>query len=438
MVGDSKNAYILTESGVLNYDYNRGGWVDNLAPGAPVTAVRYSQARSRLYIQVQTGAILEYNSTFRRFTDASADDFQSAGDGYGSGADLTGLNLPDNYFFLGDAIRDKYMRRAPILSAKVFPYDNLWILTDGFGPFYGASRRKQAQPMWFGLDQPATLVIHSEAGKIWFGSCKTDGALVQAQTDLNGWQVYPAGYDFGFGDGCVHDVAVWKDFTWLATEKGVVRQDPRTRQFRTYTHMQGSNYVRVYALHIHDGQLCAGSEEGVSCLADPNSEFASLEQMPGGPGVAVYELESKDKDLWAASRYGLYVHRGDGWKTLGDVSGKNVPESFGTVVPSVRYHDSTLYWISGNNVMFKARKQMAKVLMERDRPVRLLFDHDVLYVAFYGGVTAYDVNKNLWTDFNLQDGIVGNQVLCQAVFDGKLWIGTDAGVTRINLRPYLP
>jgi ligand-binding sensor domain-containing protein len=438
IAGDSKAAYLLTESGVLVYDYGRQSWMDNLYPGTPVEAVRYSRSRSKLLIRVQGGRILEYNSAFRRFTDGSSEDFNAANDGAGSAADLTGLSMQDNYFYMGDAIRDKYMRKAQILDSRVFEYDNLWVLTDGLGPFYGSVRRKQAAPMWFGLYNPATIVIHADGGKMWFGSCQTDGALVQAKTDLNEWKVFPSGFEFGFGDGCVRDVASWKDYLWLATEKGVVRQDPRTGQFRAYTHFQGSTYTRIYALHVHQDQLCAGTEEGVSCLADPKEEFHSLENMPNGPGVPTYELESKDKDLWAATRYGLFVHRADGWKSLKEVSGRDVPESYGVVVPSVRYHDSTLYWIDGGKIMFKPKRQLPKVLFERDRPTRLLFDGDVLYCVFFSGVTAYDVGKNLWTDFNLQDGIPGNQVLCQAVFDGKLWIGTDLGVTRVNPRPYLP
>jgi hypothetical protein len=36
------------------------------------------------------------------------------------------------------------------------------------------------------------------------------------------------------------------------------------------------------------------------------------------------------------------------------------------------------------------------------------------------------------------DGIPGTRVLAFNVFGGKLWMATDLGVERINLRPYLP
>jgi hypothetical protein len=88
--------------------------------------------------------------------------------------------------------------------------------------------------------------------------------------------------------------------------------------------------------------------------------------------------------------------------------------------------------------MFKPRGQSAGVLFDRDRPYRLRLDGAVLYVAWHGGVTAYDLGKNLWTDFRLEDGLPGTRVLSMAVSGGFLWVGTDRGVGRIRVRPYLP
>src|SRR4051812_24003547 len=125
VVGDSKMAFILTEGGVLCYDYRRQAWVDNLNLGQTIQSIRYSASRSKLYAVLAGGALLEYNPAFRRFTDASLEEWNAAGEA-GKPADLTGLTLSENDFFLGDAIRDKYMRRAPITQSRVFDYDNLW------------------------------------------------------------------------------------------------------------------------------------------------------------------------------------------------------------------------------------------------------------------------------------------------------------------------
>jgi hypothetical protein len=127
-----------------------------------------------------------------------------------------------------------------------------------------------------------------------------------------------------------------------------------------------------------------------------------------------------------------------GWRTLKEITGKDVPESYGQLIPSVRHRDTVLYWLSGSKIMFKPRGKDAKVLFDRDRPFRLRMDGNILYVAFHGGVTAYDLDRGLWTDFRLEDGVPGTRVLSMAVAQGHLWMGTDLGVARIRVRPYLP
>ncbi len=453
VVGDSKNAFLLTEGGILMYDYRRGGWQENLVPGGPISGIRYSQTRSKLYVLLAGGRTLEYNVAFRRFTDASLEDYQGAND-VGTQPDLNGLVLDGDNLFMGDALRDKYMRRAPIASSRVFDYDNLWVLTAGLGPFYGSARRKSAASFWFGLDYPATSVIYPEGDNLWFGSCRSDypgastnigiasqsnGALVKAKSDLNGWKAYPAQLEYGFGDGCVRDVIAWRDFIWLATDKGLVRHDPRTGLFKTIRHMMGSTDVRVNTLHVHESLLYLGTERGVCFIDDVSKDdLPTLGELPVPGGVQVFELATKDKDLWAATRYGLHVFQNGAWKTLNAVSAKDVPEATNVMNPSVAHHDTSMYWIYENRVMVKPRKREQKVLLERDRPIKLRFDGDMLYVAFQSGVTAYDTKKGLWTDFRLEDGIPGLQVISMAVSGGKLWIGTDAGVERITVRPYLP
>ncbi len=448
IVGDSKNAFILTEGGVLLYDYRRSAWVDNLAPGLTVNAIRYSPSRSRFFLQLQGGRILEYNTTFRRLNDAPQSDFDIASD-EGAAADLNGVTLEGNDLFMGDMIRDRYMRRIPITLSKVFEYDNLWILTHGAGLYYGSLRRKQAAPFWFGLADKNAQVVYPEGGNIWYGSCKTNlaatsgiesqsnGALVKSKSDLSTWKVYLAQLESGFNEGCIHDILAWKDFIWLATEKGVIRHDPRSGQFISYSHLLGGNFVRVNSLHVHDGALYAATQEGVAYLSDPQGEFQSMGSLIQG-GIVVNELISKDKDLWAATRYGLFVHQVDGWKDLKTVSGKDVPEAMGINVPSVAYHDSSLYWISGNKVMIKPKKQLPKVMLERDQPFRIRFEGDMMFLGYYSGVLVYDLNRKLWTDFTLKDGIPGTRVQTFALDGGKLWIGTDEGVERLNYKPYLP
>ncbi len=435
VVSDSKYAYILTEGGILVYDYRRQNWIDNIILTVPVSRIKISKERGTLLVDI-AGKTLEYNSTFHRLTDAFSNVTEDDAT-LGKTADLNGLMLNNNYVYLGDAIRDKYMRRSPVVQARVFDYDNLWMLTQGMGLFQGSARRKEANSMWFGLDQNATFSIYADDKNFWFGSSKDDGALVRASQDLNNWSYYPSTYESGFPNGCVRDIIRWKDYLWLATNRGVVRMEPKTNQYKFYSHFQGGTELKILSLHVHEDQLYAGTEQGLSKIAGPQEDFQNVPMPRGDIAIAVLGMASKDKDLWVGTQYGLYMLH-DQWKSLDELSKTSVKNSINVPVPAVKYQDTTLYWLALDKIMAKPKKVAAKILLERESPFKLFVDDKFLFVAYKTGVTVYNLKTNLWTDFTLSDGIPGNQVLSLAVQADKLWIGTDLGIMRINARQYYP
>jgi len=434
VVGDDRNAFLRTEGGVLVYDYRRRAFTDNLMPGQPLQGITYSTGKSRLYMKTQAGDAFEYNPVFRRATSVREQDVQGGGEG--ASVNLTGLSLGSDYFFLGDAVRDKWNRRADLVGARQFEYDNLWVLTRGFGAFLGSARRKEAQPLWFGLYDAAAQSLFTDGKNIWFGGLRADGGLTSSRTDLTDWKVYPAQQEYDFPNGSIRAILPWKGFLWMATGLGVVRLEPEHKQFRHFRKL-GTNDLTVFSLLVHEDKLFAGTEQGVARLDNPDGQFVDLGN-PGGIAVPVFDLSEKGKDLWAATKYGLFVHYKGEWKTLNDVSGEDVPEALGQEIKSVAYHDSSLYWVSDNRIMTKSRKALPRVLLERDRPFRIRFDGQYLLVGWYGGFTAWNMERGLWTDFTLADGIPGTQVLSFAKAGDFLWVGTDQGVMRIALRGYLP
>src|SRR5690606_28536292 len=68
---DDKTAFVLTEGGVLMYDYRRRQWQDNIAPGRGVRDISYIPSRSTLQMLTAEGAVLEYNPSFRRVSPSS-------------------------------------------------------------------------------------------------------------------------------------------------------------------------------------------------------------------------------------------------------------------------------------------------------------------------------------------------------------------------------
>ncbi len=432
---DDKTAFLLTEGGVLMYDYRRRQWQDNIAPGLGVRDIAFSPSQNRLLMLTRDGAVLEYNPAFRR-VNPSSQPFERTGTG-GPGGDLSGLSLGNDFFFLGDAVRDRYNRRAPVVGARVFEYDNMWLLTAGHGAFLGSQRRKDLTHNAFGLHDSSVTAMHTDGRSIWFGSHRSDGALVRATSELSGWTSWLAQQDFQFPDGAIFDIVTWRNQVWLATRQGVVRQDPTTGRFTHYRRMLGSQDLRVNRLFVHGDRLYAGTERGIAVLAEPSGQFQG-EETPLNMGANVRDFHSTGRDLWAATDFGLLVLTPAGWRTIRDVTREDVPEAFGVRVASVAFHDTSLYWAADDRLYVKPRRREARTLFTQNNIFRIVVDGNILYAAHDFGVRAWNLRNGLWTDFRLEHGIPGRRVQSIMVHDGFLWIGTDLGAMRIRVRPYLP
>lgn len=436
---DDKTAFVLTEGGVLMYDYRRRQWQDNIAPGLGVRDISYAPSQNRLQMLTADGAVLEYNPSFRRVNTSSAP-FGKQATGSSPG-DLSGLSLGQDYFWLGDGVRDRYNRRADVTATRVFEYDNLWVLTAGHGAFLGSARRKDLSSNWFGLYDSSVTALHADGKTLWFGSSRPDGAVVSASTELTDWKVYPAQQDYAFPDGVVNDIASWKGSVWFATNQGVVRRDPSTGRFQHYRRMLGSTDLRVNRLIVHEEQLYAGTERGIASLTDPSGQFRGHE-LPVSitPAIRDFHVAAhpKGRHLWAATDYGLLVMLPNGWRTIRDVTRDDVPEASGVRIAAVAHHDGKLYWAGSDRLYVKPRGEPPRTVFTQDGIFRLALEGDMLYAAHPFGVRAYNLKSGLWADFGLEDGIPGRKVQALMVRDGFLWIGTDLGAMRVRTRPYLP
>jgi len=436
---DDKTAFVLTEGGVLMYDYRRRQWADNIAAGRGVKDISFNSSQNRLLMLTSANAVLEYNPSFRR-VNASSQTFNKEATG-GAAGDLGGLSLGSDYFWLGDGVRDKFNRRVDVTMSRVFDYDNLWVLTSGHGAFLGSQRRKDLASNWFGLYDSSVTAMHADGKTLWFGSSVSDGAVVSASSDMTNWKVYPAQQDYTFPDGTVNDITSWRGDVWFATNQGVVRHEPKTGRFQQYRRMLGSTDLRINRLQVHNDRLYAGTERGIASLGDPSETFRG-EELPVDVTPEIRDLQvnahPKGLHLWAATDYGLLVLLPNGWRTIRDVTRDDVPEASGVRVSSVAYHNGNLYWAGEDRLYIKPQGNQPRTVFTQDGIFRLVLDGDILYAAHTFGVRAYNLKNNLWTDFKLEDGIPGTKVTALMVQEGFLWIGTDAGTMRIRARSYLP
>jgi serine/threonine protein kinase/ligand-binding sensor domain-containing protein len=257
----------------------------------------------------------------------------------------------------------------------------LWFVHPGTG----FSRYKAESDTWqvFGeidgaLDWPSVPGVDS-AGNLWAGDY---GELVYY--DGQGWQTFSApeltdvsidGIEFGPGD-----------VQWIATDAGLMRYDPATGEWTTFTSADHPFLDDIWCfLAASDGTVWVGGERG---LVQYDGATWSTPPASGGMPQFVDDVaEGPDGTLWVAA---------DG--ELGHLSGE----------------------------------QWTYVSWPGDGWIETLaFAPDGSIWAGYEGLGRYDPAGDTWKIFTTADGLV--HMVVRAIYvtpDGVVWVGTEGGVSR--------
>jgi ligand-binding sensor domain-containing protein len=229
------------------------------------------------------------------------------------------------------------------------------------------------------LDWPSVPGVDSQ-GNLWIGDV---GEPVYF--DGQGWQALSAPdlvdasiYGIEFGPG---------DVQWIATDYGLMRYDPATGDWTTFT---GADHPILYDiwtfLAASDGTVWVGGEEGLAHY--DGTSWSSPAALGSAPQLIDDLAEGPDGSLWmatdgelgrlASGRWSYYPWPSEGWlETL-------------AVAP-----DGSVW-------------------------------------AGYEGLGRYDPDSDTWQMFTTDDGLVHH--LVQAIHvtpEGVVWVGTAGGVSRL-------
>ncbi len=257
----------------------------------------------------------------------------------------------------------------------------LWFIHPGTG----LSRYQPETDSWevFGerdgaLDWPSTPGVDS-AGNLWIGDV---GAPVYYE--WADWQTSPAPeladvsiYAIEFGPG---------DVQWLSTDVGLMRHDPATDEWTTFTGADHPLLDDIWSLlAASDGTVWVGGEAGLAQY-DGNGWITVLAQ--GAAPQYVDDLaEGIDGSLWAAADGELW-HLADGrWN---------------------RFPWPSDGWLE-----------------------TLAVGPDGSIWAGYEGLGRYHPASNTWEIYTTDDGLVHMTVRAIHVTrEGVVWVGTEGGVNR--------
>lgn len=216
----------------------------------------------------------------------------------------------------------------------------------------------------------------------------------------------------------------------------------QTFPFRNYTIENGLPQSIVYhAYQDQQGYLWAGTQGGV-CSFD-GRQFKIWDSQAGLPDNHVTSIhQSTDGTLWFGHRSGalsylknkqVYIFKHAGFTNT-------------ALVTDLLWERNTLWVASEGDGLYQL------TFSEADTTVRhfstagglssntvnklLLVDNKTLYIATGGGMSVFDLQEKLLSSFTANPDLhlkKGVKALC-STGDGMLWLGTHAGLIRLNLK----
>jgi ligand-binding sensor domain-containing protein len=228
------------------------------------------------------------------------------------------------------------------------------------------------------LDWPSYPALDSD-GNLWIGEY---GELLRY--DGQSWQTFKAAE---LEDVDIYAIEIGPDdVKWIATGNGLMRHDPATDEWTTFTGTDHPIIGDLWAyLAASDGTIWIGGEEGLARYE--GRTWSTPEALGDAPQLIDDLAEAPDGSLWVAAD-GELAHLTDGrwsysvWPTYG--------------------------WLES---------------------VAVAPDGSVW--AGYEGLGRYDPATGDWQIFTLADGLAHQYV--QAIHvtpEGVVWVGTEGGISR--------
>jgi signal transduction histidine kinase/ligand-binding sensor domain-containing protein/DNA-binding response OmpR family regulator len=272
-----------------------------------------------------------------------------------------------------------------------------------------------------------TRLFEDSKGRLWFGTNYTGFYRYDREQDAFVQYCHTPGNMNSLSNDNVWSVFEDRDgIFWIGTENGLNRFNPETGQFVHYKHdpsdTRSLNHNFVYSIaQTPDGSLWIGTEEGLNRLV----------RKEGQEYFVHYNLAAKDvrEEDFLAHNFAYHL----------------IPSRFDphllwvcTSIGLQRVHFSDKNF-DALDVQFFGHNSGSLPLSHRFVPDVWEQDSSKLWVATYQGLNLLDFKNGRIQYFNAKKGQpnhLNTDVILSLGHDrtGNLWIGTDKGVTKLNLR----
>jgi ligand-binding sensor domain-containing protein/tRNA A-37 threonylcarbamoyl transferase component Bud32 len=378
---------------VVRFDLDTGDW-ENIPqmPGTEIYALHQDED-GRLWFAGEGGAI-RYDSDMgdwqpfesgpNTIPSWAVTDIVEDGDGLWMGTHDGGVVFCDGSDWVTWATGDRLGGN----DTRAIQQDGsgaLWFVHDGSG----LSRYDPVDDSWqtFGeqegaIDWPSTPGVDSE-GHLWVGECETlkwyDGQRWQALEPAQLAEKTVFGIAFGPGD-----------VKWLWTYDGVIRHDPATDEWTTFTAAEHPVLEEVNTVYV-----------------------------------------ASDGAVWVGGDYGLVRYDGSGWG-LPDATGEAPREGDEGNVDAIAEAPDGDLWVASYGALYRLDSgQWSRFEWPVDWIETMTVGPDGTVWVGLEDLGHFDPSSGAWQTFTTADGLVSHSV--RAIYvtpEGVVWVGTGGGVSR--------
>ena len=329
-------------------------------------------------------------------------------------------------------------------------YNQSWWEGDDSVPASGFHRANQTWQVFRGHPESVGnnfTDVQETAEFVWFGS--QEHGISRYDKASSSWTVFTE------EDGLLNNRVNYptlkadSDFLWLGGHNGISRYDMSKDSWTVYTGRRAVPADVVHAIAVDARYVYCGTDWGARRY-DKQHDFWLEERIVEDP---VNDLVTDDKYLWIATAQGVIrfdksahwtdLHEAenglaDTFVKVADVGGRTL--WVGTDKGVSKYNtlsDDPNAWETFTRAddvdTMLLSQEYANSLVD-NRVTSIAVGDRYVWVGTERGISRYDMKKEIWVTYAKQEGLHHDEVSSICIDGDWVWFGTEGGVSRLNTR----
>ena len=464
---------VLRDNRICRYRRDTDEWETHqvvfkeISPDMESYRTRLAAGKRYVWVPAQREGVARYdkhNETWRRYT--SADGLQDdtigfvvvdnndvwAYGGWGEGLSKYDANT-DSWIIIDSSkglVADQIREVISGVDYMWVLYNQSWWEGDDTVPASGLHRANHTWQVFRGHPESVGnnfRDVQETTEFVWFGS--EEHGISRYDKASSSWTVFTE--DDGLLNNRINYPTLKADrnFLWMGSRSGLSRYDMRKDSWTVYTGRRALPAEVVHAVAVDSRYVYCGTERGARRY-DKQNDFWLEKRIVEEP---VNDLAADDKYLWIATSKGVTrFDKSAHWTDLHEAE-NGLADTFVKVADVER---RTLWvgtdkGVSRYNTLsddpnawetFRRADDVDTMLLSQEyanslvdnRVTGIAVGDRYVWVGTERGISRYDMKKEVWVTYTERDGLYRNKVSSICIDGDWVWFGTEGGVNRLDTK----